>query len=81
MGGSPNPALDPGLPVWLVTVDTLMDVSRAPDDTHPVRTVYTVISDAANGAVIDTCAGCDAVTSDKGATTTQSDVPFGRTSP
>jgi hypothetical protein len=61
MSGSPSPALDPGLPVWLVTVDALMDVSRAPDDTRPVRSVYTVISDAANGAVIDSCAGCDAV--------------------
>jgi hypothetical protein len=42
-------------------VDTTVHGNGAPDDTHPVRSVYTVISDAANGAVIDSCAGCDTV--------------------
>jgi hypothetical protein len=59
MGGSPNPVLDASVPVWLVSVDAVMDVSRAPGDTRPVANVYTVIMDAANGAVIDSCAGCD----------------------
>lgn len=61
MGGSPNPVLDGSVPVWLVSVDAVMDVDRAPGDTRPVANVYTVIMDAANGAVIDSCAGCDTV--------------------
>jgi hypothetical protein len=61
MGGSPNPVLADNLPVWLVSVDAVMDVSRAPGDTRPPAHVYSLIVDAANGAVIDSCAGCDAV--------------------
>lgn len=54
-----NAALDPSLPVWLVTVDSPpLDGSRAPGDTRTVQPRYTMIIDAANGAVIDYCGGC-----------------------
>lgn len=59
MGGGANPVLGSGLAVWLVTVDAPMGVSRAPGDTAAVPSHCTVIMDAANGAVIDSCGGCD----------------------
>lgn len=60
--GLGRPGLDPTLPVWLVTVDAPADqVSRAPGDTHAAPAVYSEIVDAANGAIIDYCAGCDSV--------------------
>jgi hypothetical protein len=61
LGGSGNPVLTRDLPVWLVTVHAPMDVSRVPGDTTPIPGVYTVVMDAANGALIDSCAGCNVV--------------------
>lgn len=63
MGGDVNPVLGGDVPVWLVSMDFALDGSRAPDDHRPEPQVSTVIIDAANGAVIDACGGCNTVKS------------------
>ena len=47
LGEGPNPKLSPAAEVWVVTFD------------QPRQ--YTVILDAANGALIDSCMGCHAL--------------------